>query len=192
MGDDPMGGDADNQTNTPEGFNPENNNPNDGLEGMGGESENDDEDSMESDDEVIDVDDLTKSQESAEKKIDKMNHKFEKLMKSVEELIRYTQRKDEATEDIINKVKGELDKRLPTPQQRLSMRSVNSSPYTMTPNEYMNNYAPENYSVEDDNNGSDDYQYKITKSDIDKFTDYNSIAKDLDIEHQGIKDILGY
>ena len=62
----------------------------------------------------------------------------------------------------------------------------------MSPNEYMNNYAPENYSDEDDNNGEGDMQYQITKDDIDRFTDYNSIAKDLDIEHQGLRDILGF
>jgi hypothetical protein len=74
----------------------------------------------------------------------------------------------------------------------MTMRSTKSAPYSMTPNEYMNNYAPENYSPEDDNNGADDMQYKITKGDIDNFTDYNSIIKDLDVEHQGLKDILGY
>jgi hypothetical protein len=88
--------------------------------------------------------------------------------------------------------KSELEKRMPTPQQRMTMRSTKSAPYSMTPNEYMNNYAPENYSPEDDNNGADDMQYKITKGDIDNFTDYNSIIKDLDVEHQGLKDILGY
>jgi hypothetical protein len=81
---------------------------------------------------------------------------------------------------------------MPTPQQRMTMRSTKSAPYNMTPNEYMNNYAPDNYSAEDDNNGADDMQYKITKGDIDNFTDYNSIIRDLDVEHQGLKDILGY
>jgi hypothetical protein len=88
--------------------------------------------------------------------------------------------------------KAEMEKRMPTPQQRMTMRSTKSSPYSMSPNEYMNNYAPENYSDADDNNGADDAQYQITKGDIDSFTDYNSIARELDIEHQGLKDILGF
>ena len=62
----------------------------------------------------------------------------------------------------------------------------------MTPNEYMSNYAPQNYSADDDNNGEDDVQYKITKSDIDNFTDYATIAKELDIENQNLHNILGY
>ena len=93
------------------------------------------------------------------------------------------------------KIADELNKRVPTPQQRMSMRSAKSAPYSMSPNEYMSMYAPSNYSIEDDNNGADDAQYKkyeITKSDIDNFTDYSSIAKELDIEHQNLKDILGY
>ena len=76
--------------------------------------------------------------------------------------------------------------------QRLTMRSTKSSPCSMTPNEYMNNYAPENYSDESDNNGADDPQYKITKGDIDDFVDYNSIAKDIANNKLGLKDILGY
>jgi hypothetical protein len=177
-----------------EGFNPEGGDTNAGLEGMGGENPDSQEsaDTLQDDDEVIDVDDLTKSQEKAERKIDKMNDKFEKLMNSVEKLIKLNQEKDAQSALLLNKVQDEIDKRIPTPQQRLSMRSTKSSPYTMTPNEYMNNYAPENYSDESDNNGADDAQYQITKDDIDRVTDYNSIVKDLDVEHQGLRDILGF
>lgn len=156
-------------------------------------------DTMQPDDEVIDVDDLTQSQESAEKKIDAMNAKFEKLMGAVEVLVKQNAQRDrEAAEaekraaEQQARLESELEKRIPTPQQRMTMRSTKSAPYAMTPNEYMNNYAPENYSDEDDNNGADDMQYQITKDDIDRFTDYNSIAKELDVDHQGLHDILGF
>lgn len=170
-----------------EGFNPEGD-PN----AMGG-------DSMQPDDEVIDVDDLTQSQESAEKKIDAMNAKFEKLMGAVEVLVKQNaQREKEAAEaekraaEQQARLESELEKRIPTPQQRMTMRSTKSAPYAMTPNEYMNNYAPDNYSDADDNNGADDMQYQITKDDIDRFTDYASIAKELNVNHQGLHDILGF
>jgi TolA-binding protein len=159
---------------------------------MGGEM-------MQPDDEVIDVDDLTQSQEKAEEKIDAMNSKFEKLMGAVETLIKQNaQREKEAAEaerrsaEQQARLEAELEKRIPTPQQRMTMRSTKSAPYAMTPNEYMNNYAPDNYSDADDNNGADDMQYQITKDDIDRFTDYNSIAKELDIAHQGLNDILNF
>ena len=192
MGGDPtMGGDP-NGGQGAEGFNPEGGDPNGGLDGMGGQDPMMGGDTMQSDDEVIDVDDLTKSQENAEKKIDKMNAKFEKLMGAVEVLIKQNNERDRQEAENAAKMKAELEKRIPTPQQRMTMRSTKSAPYSMTPNEYMNNYAPENYSDEDDNSGADDMQYQITKGDIDSFTDYNSIAKDLDIEHQGLRDILGF
>ena len=184
MGDPAMGS----AENGVEGFNPEGGDPN----AMGGEM-------MQPDDEVIDVDDLTQSQEKAEEKIDAMNSKFEKLMGAVETLIKQNaQREKEAAEaerrsaEQQARLEAELEKRIPTPQQRMTMRSTKSAPYAMTPNEYMNNYAPDNYSDADDNNGADDMQYQITKDDIDRFTDYNSIAKELDIAHQGLNDILNF
>ena len=192
MGGDPaMGGDP-NGGQGAEGFNPEGGDPNMGLDGMGGQNSTNGGDTMQPDDEVIDVDDLTKSQEKAEEKIDKMNAKFEKLMGAVEILIKQNKERDRQEAEAAAQMKAELEKRIPTPQQRMTMRSTKSAPYSMTPNEYMNNYAPENYSDADDNNGADDMQYKITKDDIDRFTDYNSIANDLDIEHQGLRDILGF
>ena len=160
------------------------------MDGMGGQQISQDDDS--DDEEVIDVDDLTKSQEQAEKKIDRMNARFDKLMQGIETLIQQNKEREEREAEREKSIEAEIDKRIPTPMQRLTMRSTKSAPYAMTPEEYMNNDAPENYSADDDNNGADDPQYKITKADIDNFTDYNSIAKDLDIEHQGLKDILGY
>ena len=194
MGGDPaaMGGDPAAMGGGAEGFEPEGGDQNGGIDGMGGDPAAMGGDTMQDNDEVIDVDELVKSQETAEKKIDKMNDKFEKLMGAIESLI--TQNKEQERREMEAKAdfKAEIEKRLPTPQQRMTMRSTKSSPYSMSPNEYMNNYAPENYSDEDDNNGADDMQYKITKGDIDSFTDYNSIAKELDIEHQGLRDILGF
>jgi hypothetical protein len=199
MGGDPnaMGGGPNAMGGAPEGgvegFNPEGGDDM-SMPEMGGGM-----DTMQSDDEVIDVDDLTKSQEDAEKKIDAMNSKFEKLMGAVETLIKQNaQREKEAAEaerraaEQQAKLESELEKRIPTPQQRMTMRSTKSAPYAMTPNEYMNNYAPDNYSDADDNNGADDMQYQITKDDVDRFTDYNSIAKELDVAHQGLHDILGF
>lgn len=175
-----------------EGFSPEGADVNT-LPDMGGdESEMPGVGPMEDGDEVIDVDDLTKAQETAEKKIDRMNAKFDKLMGAVEVLVKQNAERDRAAEEQEKRLAAEIEKRLPTPQQRMTMRSTKSAPYSMSPNEYMNNYAPDNYSAESDNNGADDEQYKITKGDIDSFTDYNSIARELDIEHQGLRDILGF
>ena len=180
----------DNSANGVEGFNPEGVDETMPMDGMGSQDQ-EGVDTMQPEDEIIDVDDLTKSQETAEKKIDKMNAKFEKLMGAMEALIKQNAEREAKAAEAEAKLKSEIEKRMPTPQQRMSMRSTKSSPYSMTPNEYMNNYAPENYSDADDNNGADDMQYEITKGDIDNFTDYKSIAKELDVDHQSLQDILG-
>jgi hypothetical protein len=217
MGGDPnaMGGDpnaAGGEATPPEGFQPqgvEQGAPMDGMGGdpnaqggmdptmggdpnaMGAPSMGGDPNAMGGDDEVIDVDDLTDSQEETEKKVDALSGKFERLMSSLDNLEKRISDIDTHTNEYLGKLESEFEKRNPTPLQRMSMRSTKSAPYGMTPNEYMNNYAPENYSDADDNNGADDPQYKITKGDIDRFTDYNSIAKEFDGK-LGLHDILGY
>lgn len=194
MGADPSAGSApggeESQAEPPQGFSPQGEDSQTGIDGMGGQPMSQDGDS--DDEEVIDVDDLTKSQEKAEEKIDRMNARFDKLMQSIEVLIQQNKERDEREAERERNIEDEINKRIPTPMQRLTMRSTKSAPYAMSPEEYMSNYAPENYSAADDNNGADDPQYKITKADIDNFTDYNSIAKDLDIEHQDLRNILGY
>lgn len=210
----PMGGNA----GGPEGFNPEGADT-EAMDGMGSEAgaageqgmgpdamgangapgmgpENMPMDGPSPEDDVVEISDLTQSQESAEKKIDAMNKKFEKLLGVVEKMYKENQKRDEERErrdaERMDRFEKEMEKRNPTPMQRLSMRSAKSSPYTTTPDEYMNNYAPDNYSPADDNNGADDPQYKITKGDIDRFTNYSEIAKDLDIENQNLRNYLGF
>ena len=203
MGGDPnaMGGDpnAGGQAST-QGFQPQGVDPNSGLDGMGGDqNEMGGEPNTQGGegqpgpgDDVIEIDDLTDSQEETEKKVDSLSSKFEKLMSSLEGIEKRISDIDAHTNQYIGTLKGEMEKRNPTPMQRLTMRSTKSAPYSMTPNEYMNNYAPENYSDASDNNGADDPQYKITKGDIDDFVDYGSIAKDIANNRMGLKDIFGY
>lgn len=203
-----MGGDPNAQGGTPpEGFAPQGVNqgePMDGMDGdpnamggdpnaMGGDPNamGGDPNAMGGDDEVIDVDDLTSSQEETEKKVDALANKFERLMSSLDGIEKRISDIDSHTNEYLGKLESEFEKRNPTPLQRMTMRSTKSAPYAMTPNEYMNNYAPENYSDADDNNGADDPQYQITKGDIDGITDYASIARELDGK-MGLHDILGY
>ena len=163
---------------------------------MGGETQGDIEQQGNSevgpDDDVVEIDDLTDAQEDTEKKVDALSSKFEKLLSSLDGIEKRINDIDAHTNQYIGVLKGEMDKRNPTPLQRLTMRSTKSSPYSMTPNEYMNNYAPENYSDESDNNGADDPQYKITKGDVDDFVDYNSIAKEIENNKMGLRDIFDF
>lgn len=190
-----MGGDpnAMGSGQSPEGFAPQGVDQGMAMDGMGGDQNAmGGEDTPGPNDDVIEIDDLTDAQEDTEHKVDALTSKFERLMSSIDSIEQRINDIDAHTNQYLGSLKGEMEKRNPTPLQRLTMRSTKSSPYTMTPNEYMNNYAPENYSDESDNNGADDPQYKITKGDIDDFVDYNSIAKDIANNKLGLKDILGY
>ena len=206
MGGDPnaMGGDPNamgSNPNTggaatpPEGFSPQGIDQNSGMEGMGADTNAEmpqGEEGPGPEDDVVEIDDLTDAQEETEKKVDALTSKFEKVITSLDGIVKKISDIDTHTNEYLGSLKGEMEKRNPTPMQRLTMRSTKSSPYSMTPNEYMNNYAPENYSDDSDNNGADDPQYKITKGDIDDFVDYNSIAKDIANKKIGLKDIFGY
>ena len=187
-GDPSMGGGQ-----SPEGFAPQGVDQGMAMDGMGGDpNAMNGEETPGPEDDVVEIDDLTDAQEDTEHKVDALTSKFEKLMSSIDSIEQRINDIDAHTNQYLGSLKGEMEKRNPTPMQRLTMRSTKSSPYSMTPNEYMNNYAPENYSDEPDNNGADDPQYKITKGDIDDFVDYNSIAKDIANNKLGLKDILGY
>ena len=178
---------------SPEGFAPQGVDQGMAMDGMGGDpNAMGGEETPGPEDDVVEIDDLTDAQEDTEHKVDALTSKFERLMSSIDGIEKRINDIDAHTNQYLGTLKGEMEKRNPTPMQRLTMRSTKSSPYSMTPNEYMNNYAPENYSDESDNNGADDPQYKITKGDIDDFVDYNSIAKDIANNKLGLKDILGY
>lgn len=188
IGDQPMGDDSQAE---PEGFAPQGIDPNAGIDGMGGPEQNGIQQEPSENEEVIDVDELTNSQEETEKKIDSLQNKFEKLIDSLENIDKKIDTMSDNTNQYINSLKDEFEKRNPTPMQRMSMRSTKSTPYNVTTDEYMNNYAPDNYSDEDDNNGADDPQYKITRGDVDGWSDYASIEREFDGK-RSLRDILGY
>lgn len=183
----------------PEGFQPQGVDASAGLDGMGSDPATQGEDPAAQgaapeagdDEEVIDVDDLTDSQKETEDKVEALSGKFERVLSSLDNLEKKISDIDRHTNEYLGNIESEIEKRNPTPMQRMSMRSTKSAPYAMTPDEYMNNYAPDNYSAESDNNGADDPQYKITKSDVDNFRDYSTIAKEFG-GNMGLRDILGY
>lgn len=138
--------------------------------------------------EVIDVDELTDAQEKTEDKLDSLTRKFEKVM----DMVGSFEKKIDASNDKITRmeadIKAEIEKRNPTPIEKMSMRTTKSYPYSSTPNEYWANEAPENYSPEEDQK-----VYTITKGDIDGTTDWQGIAKSMnDPKYNDLHNILGY
>lgn len=186
MGADPVAGET---PQRPEGFNPQV--PQDG---MGGDQMADGAPmygGLQPDDDVIDVSDLTDSQEETQEDIDKLDAKFDKVMKYLgqfEELIK-------SNDDKINDLRAEFERRNPTQVEKLSMQTANSYPFSETPADYWaNKEKTSNYRTEDDQNGTKQGQYVITKNDIDGAVDWKNIADsldDFDIMHQTMKNTMG-
>ena len=108
-----------------------------------GEDDGIDTEEMDSDDEVIDVDDLTKSQESSEIKIDGVNDKLVQLLNVVTKFSKAIEQNDEKIQDL----KNEFEKRNPTEEEQLNLRSQSSFPYSVKPKDYWDSKSDSNYNV---------------------------------------------
>ena len=143
----------------------------------------------EEDEEVIDVDELVDGQKRNEEAIDKLTDKFEQFLEKFSEF----QGELKSNAEFMANLENEIEKRNPTSVEKLTMRSLQSKPFDKTPEEYMAEDAPENYSPEDDNNGVDEPRYTITRDDVRNATDYSSIAKTLrDNGNATLKSLLGF
>ena len=141
------------------------------------------------DEEVIDVDELVDGQKRNEEAIGKLTDKFEQFLEKFSEF----QGELKSNAEFMANLENEIEKRNPTSVEKLTMRSLQSKPFGETPEEYMANEAPENYSPEDDNNGVGEPRYTITRDDVRNATDYSSIAKTLrDNGNATLKSLLGF
>ena len=171
---DPQGSDTDPNATAQESFDEAT--PDEGTE-AGGEDE-----------EVIDVDELVDGQKRNEDAINSLTDKFERFLEKFSEF----QGELKSNADYMANIEQEIQKRNPTSVEKLTMRSLQSKPFQETPEEYMANDAPENYSPEDDNNGVGEPRYTITRDDVRNATDYSSIAKTLrDNGNATLKNLLG-
>lgn len=161
---------------------------------MGSEIPEMDSDTLGSDDEVIDVDDLTQSQEETEEKVDdiqvSMEKGFEKLLGVVSKLDKMI----DASTSNMEQIKQEIERRNPTPLEKLNMRAANDSyPFNISPDDYWKQKeATSNYRIGGEDE-EDAPQYTITQGDIDKITDFQTISKELDdsMMNQNLLNIFG-
>lgn len=165
MGEDPaaMGGEG------VEGLNPQ-------ADAVAPQEGMDDIEDMEDGDEVIDVDELTGYQKRTAKGVGQVSDEI----KALKDLIIKFQEKVEANNQGLESLQREIEKRVPSQEEKLSLRKKTSSPFNQGIEDYWENEAPENYSVEDDNNGEGEAKYQITKSDIDGIDNWNEIARSFD------------
>ena len=181
-------GNGDNE-NGATGFNPNNENGEDMMVDNQSNVE-----PMQPEDEVIDIDELTQSQEETEEKVENvkvsMEKGFEKLLDVVKKLDKMI---DNSTNNMLQ-IKQEIEKRNPTPLEKLNMRTANDSyPFNISPNEYWKEKEKNsNYRIGGENE-PDGEQYTITQGDLDKITDFQRISKELNTSeyNQNLMNIFG-
>ena len=154
------------------------------------ENEDDDIESMEDGDEVIDIDALTGYQKKTATSVGKVSDEIKDLKK----LIMQFQDKVEANNQGIENLQRELERRAPNAEEKMNLRQTKSGPFTQSIENYWQNNAPDNYSIESDNNGEDDPKFQITKADIDGISDWGNIAKSFDdmVELNSLRNIFDF
>ena len=191
MGGDPnaMGADPNMMGGDPNGGMPPMDDPN----MMGGEDIEDiDMETEQPGDEVVDVDELTQSQEATEFKVDNVDDKLNKVLKIISKFNDAIEANDQKIEDL----KKEFQKRNPTAEETLNLRSLTSYPFSERPDEYWKKQQQEhpNYNVISDNDVStadEQKEFEIRKGDIDNFNE-RDIMKSLGESHIKLSDFLQF
>ena len=129
------------------------------------------------DDNVIDVDELTNAQEETSQSVMDLSDKFDKLLSVVDKFERFIDKNDSE----IASLKQELEKRNPTPIEKLDLRTVNDSyPFNVKPNDYWKEKEEtSNYRIGGDTDEVPE-QYDLHQSDVDNVTNWKEIADSLD------------
>ena len=189
--DDPnaMGGDPNAMGDDPNGGMPPMDDPN----MMGGEDIEDiDMETEQPGDEVVDVDELTQSQEATEFKVDNVDDKLNKVLKIISKFNDAIEANDQKIEDL----KKEFQKRNPTAEETLNLRSLASYPFSERPDEYWKKQQQDhpNYNVISDNDVStadEQKEFEIRKGDIDNFNE-REVMKSLGESHIKLSDFLQF
>lgn len=147
---------------------------------------------MQPDDEVIDVDDLTDAQEATDEKVDGVNTKLLRLFKVVSKYTDAIDRQNKEIEDL----KAEFEKRNPTEEERLNIRSQAGYPYSEQPKDYWQKKTAENpnYNVIYDNEVPTDKEqekFEIKRKDLDGMN-YKEIADSFDKYPQELTDYINF
>ena len=149
---------------------------------------------MQPEDEVIDIDELTQSQEQTENKVEDISITMEKGFEKLINIVGKLDKMIDASTTNMENIKKEIEKRNPTPMEKLNMRAANDSyPFNVKPDEYWKEKeATSNYRIggEDED---DAVQYTITQNDIDSITDFNRIAQELNSSsfNQNLMNVFG-
>ena len=140
---------------------------------------------------VIDVDDLTDSQEETEEKVDGVNHQLLRLLKVVS---KYNDAIDKQNQEI-EALKKEFERRNPTEEEQLNIRSQAGYPYSEKPKEYWEKKVKDNpnYDVMFDNDVPTDKEqekFEIKDSDLNGIN-YKDVSDSFD-DDMKLSDFLNF
>lgn len=143
-------------------------------------------------DTVIDVDDLTQSQEASEIKIDGVDDKLTRILSVINKFGSALLANDRK----IDNLRQEFEKRNPSEQEMLNIRSQASYPYSETPKDYWENKKAQNphYNIIYDNDVStsdEQKQFKIKRDDV-RDINVNEIGKSFDINDFKLDDFIKF
>ena len=164
MGGDPMGG-GDPNAQDPMGADPMGADP---MEDQMGDEPADD-------GETIDIDGLTQAEEKLNVKqnhigrdLSKVDNRITTLIKTINNLLT----KVDSNNSEIESLKAEFEKRNPTQTEKLNLRSLDSYPFNVKPNEYWAEKAKQGgYEAYSDNDEPTTKEYVITNDDVDNPSD---------------------
>lgn len=149
---------------------------------------------MQPEDEVIDIDELTDAQEETEEKVEDISVTMEKGFEKLLSVVGKLDKMIDASTANMEQIKQEIEKRNPTPIEKLNMRAANDSyPFNISPDSFWKEKeATSNYRIGGEDE-PDAVQYTITQGDIDSITDFKQISKDLDSTNfnQNLMNIFG-
>lgn len=155
-----------------------------------GENTNDETTEEQEGDTVIDVDDLTQAQETTEIKIDGVDDKLTRMLSLLGKFENALEVSDKKIDDLRN----EFEKRNPSEQEKLNIRSQASYPYSETPKEYWDAKKASNphYDVMYDNDVStsdEQKKFDITRDDV-KNINMNNVSRTLDLNNIKLNDFV--
>ena len=126
----------------------------------------------------LDVTELVKGSEEAKASADAANEKIDQLMGMVGNLEGQL-KSMEAISDKIESLEGELEKRAPTPEEKIEMRSLDSYPYNLKLTDFWGSQEGK-YDVMDKEGEEEPKEYVLTKDDVD--SDYSEVDMKTSLE----------
>ena len=116
----------------------------------------------------LDVTELVKGSQEAKASADEANAKIERLMDMVDQL----ENQLTSMSQISTKIDGleqELEKRMPTPDEKVGLRSMDSYPYNIKLSDFWSDKQDSPYSEDDDEEKDEEGNYTLTNDDVDNY-----------------------